>query len=220
MPAKVALLAGADMWSLPANEEIGLGRLVMSDGPAGVRGEQWTPDDPSVSIPSPTALAATWDLELVRRAGRLLAQEARRKGAHVVVAPTVNLHRSPRGGRHFECYSEDPLLTGELGAALVSGVQDGGVATTPKHFVGNDSETDRYTVDVRLDERTLRELYLAPFEIIVKKASPWGLMAAYNAVNGPSMTEHQELNNRVLREEWGFDGVLVSDWTGARDTVR
>ncbi|GAA1155310.1 beta-glucosidase [Kitasatospora gansuensis] len=220
LPAKVALLAGADMWSLPANEEIGLGRLVMSDGPAGVRGEQWTPDDPSVSIPSPTALAATWDLELVRRAGRLLAQEARRKGAHVVLAPTVNLHRSPRGGRHFECYSEDPLLTGELGAALVSGVQDGGVATTPKHFVGNDSETDRYTVDVRLDERTLRELYLAPFEIIVKKASPWGLMAAYNAVNGPSMTEHQELNNRVLREEWGFDGVLVSDWTGARDTVR
>ncbi|WP_157531888.1 MULTISPECIES: beta-glucosidase [unclassified Kitasatospora] len=220
LPAKVALLAGADMWSLPANEEIGLGRLVMSDGPAGVRGEQWTPDDPSVSIPSPTALAATWDLELVRRAGQLLAQEARRKGAHVVLAPTVNLHRSPRGGRHFECYSEDPLLTGELGAALVSGVQDGGVATTPKHFVGNDSETDRFTVDVRLDERTLRELYLAPFEIIVRKASPWGLMAAYNSVNGPTMSEHDKLNNRVLREEWGFDGVLVSDWTGARDTVR
>lgn len=131
LPAKVALLAGADMWSLPANEEIGLGRLVMSDGPAGVRGEHWTADDPSVAIPSPTALAATWDLELARRTGRLLAQEARRKGAHVVLAPTVNLHRSPRGGRHFECYSEDPLLTGEIGAALVAGVQDGGVGTTP-----------------------------------------------------------------------------------------
>ncbi|MEU1285228.1 glycoside hydrolase family 3 C-terminal domain-containing protein [Kitasatospora sp. NPDC005856] len=220
LPAKVALLAGADMWSLPANEEIGLGRLVMSDGPAGVRGEHWTPDDPSVALPSPTALAATWDLDLVRRAGRLLAQEARRKGAHVVLAPTVNLHRSPRGGRHFECYSEDPLLTGEIGAAMVSGVQDGGVATTPKHFVANDSETDRYTVDVRVDERTLRELYLAPFEAIVEKAHPWGLMAAYNSVNGPSMSEHAELNNTVLREEWGFDGVLVSDWTGARDTVR
>src|SRR5690349_1377849 len=113
LPAKVALLAGADMWSLPANPEIGLGRLVMSDGPAGVRGEQWTPDDPSVAIPSPTALAATWDTDLVRRAGRLLAQEARRKGAHVVLAPTVNLHRGPRGGRHFECYSEDPVLSGE-----------------------------------------------------------------------------------------------------------
>ncbi|MGW7587053.1 beta-glucosidase [Kitasatospora sp. NPDC054768] len=220
LPAKVALLAGADMWSLPANAEIGLGRLVMSDGPAGVRGEHWTPDDPSVALPSPTALAATWDLDLVRRAGRLLAQEARRKGAHVVLAPTVNLHRSPRGGRHFECYSEDPLLTGEIGAALVSGVQDGGVGTTPKHFVANDSETDRYTVDVRVDERTLRELYLAPFEAIVRKAHPWGLMAAYNAVNGPTMSEHTELNNTVLREEWGFDGVLVSDWTGARDTVR
>ncbi|MFJ4190936.1 beta-glucosidase [Kitasatospora sp. NPDC089509] len=220
LPAKVALLAGADMWSLPADERIGLGRLVMSDGPAGVRGEQWTPDDPSVALPSPTALAATWDLDLVRRAGRLLAQEARRKGAHVVLAPTVNLHRSPRGGRHFECFSEDPLLTGGIGVALVSGVQDGGVATTPKHFVANDSETERYTVDVRVDERTLRELYLAPFETIVRTARPWGLMAAYNAVNGPSMSEHAELNNAVLREEWGFDGVLVSDWTGARDTVR
>ncbi|MFJ9949618.1 beta-glucosidase [Kitasatospora sp. NPDC091207] len=220
LTAKVALLSGADMWSLPANEEIGLGRLVMSDGPAGVRGEHWTADDPSVALPSPTALAATWDTDLIRRAGRLLAQEARRKGAHVVLAPTVNLHRTPRGGRHFECYAEDPLLTGEVGAALVAGVQDGGVATTPKHFVANDSETDRYTVDVRVDERTLRELYLAPFETIVAKAHPWGLMAAYNGVNGPSMSEHDELNNRVLREEWGFDGVLVSDWTGARDTVR
>ncbi|MFE3875044.1 beta-glucosidase, partial [Kitasatospora sp. NPDC059146] len=220
LPGKVALLAGADMWSLPADERIGLGRLVWSDGPAGVRGERWTPDDPSVALPSPTALAATWDPELARRAGRLLAQEARRKGAHVVLAPTVNLHRSPRGGRHFECYSEDPVLTGEIGAALVAGVQEGGVGTTPKHFVANDSETERYTVDVRVDERALRELYLAPFETIVRKARPWGLMAAYNGVNGPSMSEHQELNNRVLREEWGFDGVLVSDWTGARDTVR
>ncbi|WP_236655920.1 beta-glucosidase family protein [Streptacidiphilus jiangxiensis] len=220
LTAKVALLAGADMWSLPANEDIGLGRLVMSDGPAGVRGENWTPDDPSVSVPSPTALAATWNPELAHRTGQLLAQEARRKGAHVVLAPTVNLHRSPRGGRHFEAYSEDPLLTGELGAAFVAGVQSGGVGTTPKHFVGNDSETDRFTVDIHVDERTLREVYLAPFEAIVRKASPWGLMSAYNKVNGTFMTEHQELNNDVLRGEWGFDGMLVSDWTGARDTVR
>lgn len=220
LTAKVALLAGADMWSLPANEDVGLGRLVMSDGPAGVRGENWTPDDPSVSVPSPTALAAAWSPELAHRTGQLLAQEARRKGAHVVLAPTVNLHRSPRGGRHFEAYAEDPLLAGELGAAFVAGVQSGGVGTTPKHFVANDSETDRFTVDVRVDERTLRELYLAPFEAIVRRASPWGLMAAYNKVNGAFMTEHQELNNGVLRGEWGFDGVLVSDWTGARDTVR
>ncbi|WP_037605123.1 beta-glucosidase family protein [Streptacidiphilus rugosus] len=220
LAAKVALLAGADMWSLPANQEIGLGRLVMSDGPAGVRGEHWTADDPSVSVPSPTALAAAWSRELAHRTGQLLAQEARRKGAHVVLAPTVNLHRSPRGGRHFEAYSEDPLLSGEIGAAFVSGVQSGGVATTPKHWVANDSETERYTVDVRVDERTLRELYLAPFEAIVRKATPWGLMASYNQVNGVSMSANQELNNGVLREEWGFDGILVSDWTGARDTVR
>ena len=219
LAAKVALPAGADMWSLPANPEIGLGRLVMSDGPAGVRGEAWTADDPSLALPSPTALAATWDDRLVREAGRVLAAEARRKGAHVVLAPTVNLHRSPRGGRHFEAYSEDPLLTGAIGAAFVRGVQDGGVGTTPKHWVANDSETDRFTVDVVADERTLRELYMAPFEAIVRTANPWGLMAAYNSVNGPTMSEHAELNIGVLREEWGFDGMLVSDWTAARDTV-
>jgi beta-glucosidase len=220
LAAKAALLAGADMWSIAANPEIGFGRLVMSDGPAGVRGEKWSAEDPSLALPSPTALAATWDVALVREAGRVMAGEARRKGAHVVLAPTVNLHRSPRGGRHFEAYSEDPLLTGEIGTAFVRGVQDGGVGTTPKHWVANDSETDRFTVNVIADERTLRELYMAPFEAIVRKARPWGLMAAYNSVNGPSMTEHDELNTRVLRQEWGFDGMLVSDWTAARDTVR
>lgn len=217
--SKVGLLGGADMWSLEPEDAIGLGRLVMSDGPAGVRGEDWTPEDPSVALPSPTALGATWDTGLARRAGLLLAQEARRKGAHVVLAPTVNLHRTPYGGRHFEAYSEDPALTGVLGAALVAGVQEGGVGTTPKHYAANDSETDRYTVDVQADTRTLRELYLAPFERIVRTARPWGLMAAYNGVNGTTMSEHDVLNNGVLRGEWGFDGVLVSDWTGARSTV-
>lgn len=217
--SKVALLGGADMWSVGPEDAVGLGRLVLSDGPAGVRGEDWTPEDPSVALPSPTALGATWDAELVRGAGLLLAQEARRKGAHVVLAPTVNLHRTPYGGRHFEAYSEDPTLTGVLGAALVAGVQEGGVGTTPKHFVANDSETDRYTVDVQADTRTLRELYLAPFERIVRTARPWGLMAAYNGVDGTTMSEHDVLNNGVLRAEWGFDGVLVSDWTGARSTV-
>jgi beta-glucosidase len=220
LAAKAALTAGLDMWSLPALPQIGLGRMVLSDGPAGVRGEKWTAEDPSLALPSPTALAATWDVGLAREAGLVLAAEARRKGAHVVLAPTVNLHRSPRGGRHFEAYSEDPLLTGEIGTAFVRGVQDGGVGTTPKHWVANDSETDRFTVDVAVDERTLRELYMAPFEAIVRRAAPWGLMAAYNGVNGATMTEHAELNDRVLRQEWGFDGVLVSDWTAARDTVR
>ncbi len=217
LPGTADLLGGTDMWSVgPAGR---CGRLVFSDGPAGVRGEDWTPEDPSLALPSPTAIGATWDVAAAHRAGLLLAQEARRKGAHVVLAPTVNLHRTPYGGRHFEAYSEDPELTGVLGAALVAGLQEGGVGATPKHYVANDAETDRYTVDVRVDGRTLRELYLAPFERIVRTARPWALMAAYNSVNGVTMSEHDVLNNDVLRTEWGFDGVLVSDWTGARSTV-
>ncbi|WP_407696434.1 beta-glucosidase family protein [Sphaerisporangium corydalis] len=205
------------MWALPALPEIGLRRLVMSDGPIGVRGEQWSSADPSIALPSPSALAATWDVALVRRAGRLLAQEARRKGVHVLLAPTINIHRSPLGGRHFECFSEDPLLTGEIGAAYVEGVQDGGVAATPKHFVANDSETDRFTVDVVVGEQALREIYLAPFERVVR-AGAWGVMAAYNSVGGTTMTEHAGLLNGVLKGEWGFDGFVVSDWTAARST--
>ncbi|MFI7461734.1 glycoside hydrolase family 3 C-terminal domain-containing protein [Nonomuraea sp. NPDC049646] len=217
LATKIRLLTGAGMWSLPPIPEIGLDRLVMSDGPIGVRGEQWTSADPSIALPSPTALAATWDVELVRRAGALLAQEARRKGVHVLLAPTINLHRSPLGGRHFECFSEDPYLTGEIGAAYVEGVQEGGVATTPKHFVANDFETDRFTVDVRVDEKTLREVYLRPFERVVR-AGAWGLMTAYNSVGGTTMTEHSALVNGVLKDEWGFDGLVVSDWTAVRST--
>ncbi|MEV3908534.1 beta-glucosidase [Streptomyces canus] len=218
LDAKAGLLAGQDMWTLPALPEIGLDSLVMSDGPVGVRGVRWSADDPSIALPSPTALAATWDPELARRAGVLLAQEARRKGVHVLLAPTVNLHRSPLGGRHFEAYSEDPYLTGRIGAGYVTGVQEGGVGTTVKHFVANDAETDRFTVNNLVSERALRELYLAPFELIVENAHPWGIMTAYNTVNGTTMTEHHHLVNEVLRGEWGFDGYNVSDWMAARST--
>ncbi|MER5969514.1 glycoside hydrolase family 3 C-terminal domain-containing protein [Streptomyces sp. NPDC002055] len=216
---RTRLLAGQDTWSLPALPAIGLRSLVMSDGPVGVRGVRWTAADPSVALPSPTALAATWDPELARRAGHLLAQEARRKGVHVLLAPTVNLHRSPLGGRHFECYSEDPYLTGEIGTGYVRGVQEGGVGTTVKHFVANDAETERFTVTNTVAPRPLRELYLAPFEAIVRNARPWGVMAAYNAVNGTAMTSHRALLRGVLREEWGFDGAVVSDWLAARSTA-
>ncbi|NUR69077.1 MAG: glycosyl hydrolase [Streptomyces sp.] len=218
LDAKARLLSGQDMWTLPALPEIGLGSLVMSDGPIGVRGVRWTADDPSIALPSPTALGATWDPELARRAGVLLAQEARRKGVHVLLAPTVNLHRSPLGGRHFEAYSEDPYLTGLIGAGYVNGVQSGGVGTTVKHFVANDAETDRFTVDNLVSERALRELYLRPFELIVENAHPWGIMTAYNQVNGVTMTEHHDLVNGIARGEWGFDGYNVSDWMAARST--
>ncbi|HUC22158.1 MAG TPA: glycoside hydrolase family 3 C-terminal domain-containing protein [Streptosporangiaceae bacterium] len=219
LEAKVAILSGQDTWTLPALPEIGLASIVMSDGPVGVRGVTWSAADPSVALPSPTALAATWDSELARQAGQLLGQEARRKGVHVLLAPTVNLHRSPLGGRHFECYSEDPLLTGEIGTGYVAGVQDQGVATTVKHFIGNDFETERFTASTVVSDRALRELYLAPFETIISKAAAWGVMSAYNAVNGVSMTQHAALQRGVLKGEWDFDGVIVSDWLAARATA-
>jgi beta-glucosidase len=219
LEAKVAILSGQDLWSLPARPEIGLASVVMSDGPVGVRGTAWSAADPSIALPSPTALAASWDPGLARRAGRLLGQEARRKGVHVLLAPTVNLHRSPLGGRHFECYSEDPLLTAEIGAGYVTGVQEQGVASTVKHFVANDFETERFTASAQVSERALRELYLTPFELILRQAGPWAVMSAYNSVNGVSMTNNAGLQLGVLKGEWQFDGAIVSDWLATRDTV-
>jgi beta-glucosidase len=214
---KVRLLTGADFWSLHPEPAVGLRRLVVSDGPAGVRGERWDERDPSANVPSPTALAATWDEELIEQLGGLLASEARRKGVDVVLAPTVNLHRTPFGGRHFECFSEDPLLTARIGVSYVCGLQDGGVGATVKHFIANDSETERMTLDARLDERTLRELYLAPFEAIVREAGVWSVMASYNGVNGEPMTESWLLED-ILHTELGFDGVVMSDWFATRST--
>src|SRR4051795_8740008 len=170
---KVRLMTGADVWALHDEPAIGLRRLVTSDGPAGVRGERWDEREPSANPPSPTALAATWDEARIERLGALLAAECRRKGVDVLLAPTVNLHRTPYGGRHFECFSEDPYLTARIGVAYVHGLQRNGVGATVKHFVANDSETERFTLDARVDERVLRELYLAPFEQIVAAAHPW-----------------------------------------------
>ncbi|WP_272923855.1 glycoside hydrolase family 3 N-terminal domain-containing protein, partial [Streptomyces sp. SID3343] len=214
---KVRLLTGSGFWRTAAEPAIGLRELVLCDGPAGVRGERFDERDTSASLPCPTALAASWDEDLVRRLGSLLAVEARRKNVDVVLGPTVNLQRSPYAGRHFECYSEDPLLSGRIGSALVRGIQSGGVAATVKHFTANDSETERYSVDVRMSERTLREIHLAPFEHIVREGGAWALMAAYNSVDGVTMTEHALLET-PLRTEWGFDGLVVSDWFATRST--
>jgi beta-glucosidase len=214
---KVRLLTGADLWSLHSEPEIGLRRLVVSDGPAGARGELWDERSTSANIPSPTALAASWDPDRVQRIGRLLASECRRKGIDVLLAPTLNLQRSPYGGRHFECFSEDPRLTAEIGAGYVRGLQSQGVGATAKHFVANDSETQRFTVDVRVNERTLRELYLYPFEVIITETRAWAVMAAYNGVNGTTMTQSPMLR-AILQEEWGFDGVTMTDWYAGRST--
>ncbi|WOF24713.1 glycoside hydrolase family 3 C-terminal domain-containing protein [Microbacterium betulae] len=188
--------------------------MTFSDGPAGVRGPRWDEREPSLNLPSGSALAASWDADLAHRYGAAAASEARRKDVDVVLGPTINLHRSPLGGRHFECLSEDPELTGALAEAYVRGLQDNGVAATPKHYVANDSETDRFTVDVHVDERALRELYLAPFERAVA-AGAWAIMSSYNSVDGVTMTENALLET-PLNSEWGFDGVVVSDWTAVR----
>jgi beta-glucosidase len=215
---KVQLLTGVDFWTTYPAPQAGLHKMVLSDGPVGVRGTAWDERFTSLLLPCPSALAATWDPAQLERAGRLLGAQARDKGVHVLLGPTVNIHRSPLGGRHFECYSEDPFLTARLAIGYVTGVQSQGVASTIKHYVGNDSENERMTYDSRIDERTLRELYLAPFEAAVRTAGVWAVMAAYNGVNGASMTDNRRLLTDVLKREWGFDGVVMSDWMATRST--
>ncbi|WP_354383276.1 glycoside hydrolase family 3 C-terminal domain-containing protein [Streptomyces sp. PvR034] len=217
LDGQIRLLTGADTWRTVAEPAVGLRPIVFSDGPAGVRGPGWDERDTAALLPSASALAALWDEDRVHRLGVLLGDEARRKGVHVVLAPTLNLHRSPLAGRHFECFSEDPLLAGRTGAALIRGIQSRGVAATAKHYVANDSETDRLTLDARIDERVLRELYLAPFEAAVR-AGVWLVMSAYNAVNGATMSE-SPLLAEPLKGEWGFDGAVVSDWGAVRSTA-
>ncbi|RFU84549.1 glycosyl hydrolase [Streptomyces triticagri] len=214
---KVRLVSGASTWRTAAEPAVSLREMVLSDGPAGVRGESWDERRTSALLPSASALGAMWDEGLVERLGGLLGREARGKGVDAVLAPTLNLHRSPLAGRHFECFAEDPELTGRTGAALVRGVQSTGVAATAKHYVANDSETERLTVDVRIGQQALYEVYLAPFEAAVR-AGAKVVMSGYNGVNGTTMSAHPLLTD-PLRTDWGFDGVVVSDWGAVRSTV-
>ena len=216
--AKVRLLTGADSWRTHGDPGIGLRPMVTSDGPAGVRGTVRDERHPSASLPSPSALGATWDDELVGRLTNALGKEARSKGVDILLAPTVNLMRTPLGGRGFEFFAEDPVLTARLAVAYVRGLQNAGVAATVKHYVGNDTETGRWTYDALISETVLRELYLPPFEACVREAGTWLIMAAYNKVNGSAMTENLRLLRDVLKNEWGFDGVVTSDWHAARTT--
>lgn len=212
---KVQLLTGRDFWTTWPVEKIGLRRILMSDGPSGVRGEVWDERDPSLNLPSATALSASWDRAIAKRYGAAAAVEARRKGVDVVLGPTINLHRSPLGGRHFEAFSEDPVLTADLAASYVEGVQENGVAATPKHYIANDYETDRFTASTEVSDRALRELYLLAFEKAVTEAHAWAIMSSYNSINGVTASEH-DLLETPLNSEWGFDGIVVSDWTGVR----
>ncbi len=212
---KVRILTGQDFWSTHPLPGIGLRSMVLSDGPSGVRGPVWDERDPSLNLPSATALSSSWDLDIAHRYGVVSALEARRKNVDVVLGPTINLHRSPLGGRHFEAFSEDPVLTADLAAAYVAGVQELGVGATPKHYVANDFETERFTADVIVSERTLREVYLLAFEKAVTESKAWLVMSAYNSINGVTASEN-DLLETPLNTDWGFDGVVVSDWTAVR----
>lgn len=216
---KASLTAGGDLWGVPGVARLGIPALAVTDGPNGARGP--TAPGPGASattcVPCGSALGATWDPELLSEVGALLADEARAKGCRVLLAPTVNIPRSPLAGRNFECYAEDPLLSGRLAAAFVAGVQSRGVGTTVKHFVANDAETDRMTASSVVDERTLRELYLVPFELAVHEGGALGVMTGYNRVNGTWCAEHAELL-AVLRREWGFTGLVMTDWYAVAST--
>lgn len=217
---KLALSAGVDMWHSTPLPRLGLGGLKLTDGPNGARGAEFSGGPRSACLPCGTALAASWDPELVAEVGALLAEEARSKGAQVLLAPTVNIHRSPLAGRNFECFSEDPHLAARCAVAFVRGVQSRGIGAAIKHFVCNDSEFERHTISSEVDERALREIYLVPFEAAVREAQPWAVMAAYNGINGTAASEHAELLSGILKGEWGFQGFVVSDWFGTRDGLR
>ncbi|MEO5841845.1 MAG: glycoside hydrolase family 3 C-terminal domain-containing protein [Acidimicrobiales bacterium] len=218
---KVSLTHGEDLWSTYAVERMGIPKIVVTDGPNGARG----PVDPERSsgaatcVPCGSSLGATWDPPLIEQVATMIGREAREKGCRVLLAPTVNTHRSPLAGRNFECYSEDPLLSGRIAAAFVRGAQAQGVATTVKHFAANEAEYERYTTSSVVDPRALREIYLVPFEIAVREGGTLGIMTAYNRLNGTWCSEHHDLLQVILRDEWGFDGFVISDWFAAGSSV-
>ncbi|GHF48314.1 beta-glucosidase [Deinococcus metalli] len=221
---QVSLLAGADFWRTVAIPRVGIPALKVSDGPAGVRGGgPLVGGMKTAAYPVGIALGSTWNPALLREIGASLAREALDKGAGVLLAPTINVLRSALNGRNFENYAEDPILTGKLAVAYVQGLQDSGVAATPKHFAGNESEYQRGTISSNIPARAMRELYLRPFEMVVREARPWAIMTAYNRLDGVYCSENPWLLETVLRGEWGFDGLVMSDWGGthsAGESVR
>ena len=210
---KVAMLAGINDWYTVPVERLGIPSLKMTDGPNGARGAGgFSAGVKAACFPAGISLASTWNVDLVERVGQALAREAKMKGAQVLLGPTVNIQRSPLGGRNFECFSEDPYLSARLAVAYITGLQGEGVGASIKHYVCNDEEFERFSISSEVRERALREIYLLPFQMAVREAHPWTIMAAYNLVNGIAASEHPYLLTDILRHEWGFDGVVVSDW--------
>jgi beta-glucosidase len=216
---KASLTSGSAFWHTAPVERLGVPKIMVSDGPHGLRAQPGEGDHvglggslPATCFPTASAVASSWNPELLGRIGKALAQEARAVNLSVILGPGINMKRSPLCGRNFEYFSEDPYLSGELGIGIVDGIQSGGVGTSVKHYAANNQETDRLRVDARVDERTLREIYLPAFERTVTACRPWTVMCAYNKVNGLSSSENSWLLTTVLREEWGFEGLVVSDW--------
>ncbi len=219
------LLSGDGWWRSHGIERLGLAPIRLSDGPHGLR----KPIDsdglgmvsvPATCFPTAPALAATWNTGLLREVGAALGREAQAADVQVLLGPGVNIKRSPLGGRNFEYFSEDPVLAGRMAVAYIDGVQGEGVGTSLKHFAANSQETERMSTSSDVDERTLHEIYLPAFEIAVREAQPWTVMSAYNLVNGVHAAEHAPLLTGILREQWGFEGLVVSDWGGINDRVR
>ena len=222
---KAGLCSGADFWHTKAVERLGIPAIKVSDGPHGLRTQKEGSANPNDSIeavcfPAGCATAASFDPALTRRMGAALGREARASGVQILLGPAVNIKRSPLCGRNFEYYSEDPYLAGELAAGFIDGVQSEGVGTSIKHFAANDQETRRLSCNSRIDERTLHEIYLPAFETAVKKAQPWTVMCSYNRVNGTYASENEFLLTDMLRNAWGFDGFVMSDWGAVNDRVK
>ena len=212
---KITLLAGADTWRTSTIERLGIPALKLSDGPNGVRGEQKdSKSQTSASFPVGTAMGATWNPDLVHQIGIALGEEAKVKGAHILLGPTVNMHRHPLAGRNFECFSEDPYLSSRMAVAYIRGLQSEGVGACIKHFACNDQEHERFSISTEVGERSLHEIYLPPFKAAVREAQTWMVMSAYNRINGIYASEHQKLLSEILKGEWAFDGAVVSDWYG------
>ena len=216
---QVSLLSGSDFWHTVPIPRLQVPAVKVSDGPNGARGGVFKDGPSTACFPAGIALAATWNTELLQKTGAALGVEALLKGARVLLAPTVNLQRTVLNGRNFECHSEDPWLSSEMAVAYVRGVQSTGVAATIKHFVGNESEYQRMTMSSDIPERALRELYLLPFERAVKEAGVWAVMTSYNRLDGTFASDHRQLVTDVLRNEWGFDGLVMTDWFAGHDTV-
>ncbi len=223
---QVALLSGGSFWATEPIAELGLPSIMLTDGPHGVRRQPDGADHlgigdsvPATCFPTASCLAASWDVELLEEVGAALGNECRSGGVSVLLGPGLNIKRHPGGGRNFEYFSEDPLLSGSLAAGMIRGIQSTGVAACPKHFVANNIESYRMVSDSVVDERTLRELYLRGFEIAVTEGRPRTIMTAYNLVNGEYVADSERLLQKILRDDWGFDGAVVTDWGGVNDRV-